>query len=470
MGFEFPEWGEETKGPSSVTPNNTSTPRPTPTSTNGDNNSTNGNNNSTDGPFPTGYPGSNEANKTAEDVKRFVTEEGSALEVAASGYMTATVARYLATPAKLLTKAVSPGILGKPLDIAFDAMKKPHQAMNYIIKNGVKIAANAANYASAGRLGNIIPEGGLNPFRKPTTTTPTTNPTVPRRTPNWTAAADDAGDSASTATRTSGLLTKVKIQIMSFTSWAKRQLKDLKNIITGGRVKAVLDEVATRANKIILQIDNIPPTSISSTAREALKRTVGLIKTAVLRAFPFIGAAVGVAETVYGVKKILGSDLNWFVPKEDTMAAYQSMERMTGISNLYNEYKDLETPDRHWANPMRLWDAKLKSSAQMSVLTTAQTTALADYMNQTKAGNLFGQMALGGLSTAAGLVGPAGLPVSAASSTAQMIALFGALDERNQESQLAKDLFAAYSAGAQSVQKEVTIKIDGNPAILDVPW
>ena len=32
------------------------------------------------------------------------------------------------------------------------------------------------------------------------------------------------------------------------------------------------------------------------------------------------------------------------------------------------------------------------------------------------------------------------------------------------------DLWAAYTAGVQSTQKQVNITVDGNPAVLDVPW
>jgi len=66
---------------------------------------------------------------------------------AGSVYAAAFAARLAATPLKIVTEAAAPGIMKKPLDVAFDAMKKPHQIMNFLAKNTGK--AMAATFGAA---------------------------------------------------------------------------------------------------------------------------------------------------------------------------------------------------------------------------------------------------------------------------------------------------------------------------------
>ena len=263
-------------------------------------------------------------------------------------------------------------------------------------------------------------------------------------------------------------LTKVRIRIMQFTSWVKEQLRNLKTVVKNA--VAVIAKVTKDAADIIKEI-NLLPGARDSAAKVGMRATVTMLRDALKRAIPVVGAAVGVAETVYGVKRILGSDLGWVVPHENTEAAMQTLGKITGIQNLRQGFADEPHTDRHWANPIGWGEGFLRSQAQGAMTQSEIATAVGSYMNQTKGGNIFTQLALGGISTGAGFVGAPGIPISMASSTAQMTALFGALGDQNRQQQgLTMDLWAAYTAGVQSTQKQVNITVDGNPAVLDVPW
>jgi hypothetical protein len=267
----------------------------------------------------------------------------------------------------------------------------------------------------------------------------------------------------------SSKLTKVKIKIFTFTSWVKDKLKGLKDILSvPGRAKALITETNTKASGILKLINELPA---SSATKVALRGSVNLVKNSLLRALPIIGAAVGVMETAYGVNKIFRSDMGWVIPKENTEAAMNTLGRMSGINDIRQAFGEEEHTKRSKWNPIGWAEGYMRSKGDIDMINAGTTTALAGYMNQTKAGNIFTQMALGTVSTGAGAFGLAGMPISAATSTAQMTALWGAMGDQNKEQEaLSRELLDAYRQGVASTSSHLQIKIDGHDATMDVPW